>query len=118
MSMKRLVVRLGGTDEAFVMLRVDVCEHSERGLPQARLTADTRCSFCGRGFKAGDHVIARLAIPPAEATWRHAECGEIQPHWQIRQGSWEIPSGEDIFSAQRALDEFNREQRDTLPDLR
>lgn len=50
---------------------------TERGLPQARLTADTRCSFCGRGFKAGDHVIARLAIPPAEATWRHAPDAKV-----------------------------------------
>ena len=81
---------------------------TERGLPQARLTADIRCSICGHGFKAGDHVIARLAIPPAEATWRHAECGEIQPHWQIREGSWEIPSGETIFSAMRSFDDHAR----------
>lgn len=81
---------------------------TEGGLPQARMAADTRCSFCGRGFKAGDHVIARLAIPPTEATWRHAECGEIQPHWQIRQGSWEIPSGETIFSAMRSFDDHAR----------
>ena len=86
------------------------------GWPQARLTYDTVCAFCGQRFKDGDRVTAQLAIPPAEGTWRHHECVEVQPRWQIRQGSWEIPSGENVFTAQRALDELNREQRDTPPD--
>ena len=89
---------------------------TDSGWPQARLSYDTVCEFCGQGFKAGDRVTAQLAIPPAEGTWRHQECVEVQPRWQIRKGSWEIPSGENVFTAQRALDELNREQRDTPPD--
>lgn len=92
---------------------------TERGLPQARLTADIRCLFCGHGFKAGDHVVARLAIPPAEATWAHNECGRPQ-----RLGTYVItPDGRDrsglegpllpaldetIFSAMRAFDDHAR----------
>lgn len=49
--MKRLVVRLGGTDEAFVMLRVDVCEHSSAMLhgngPQ---TVILECRDCRKTY--------------------------------------------------------------------
>lgn len=92
---------------------------TERGWPQARIDADIRCSFCGHGFKAGDHVIARLAIPPAEATWAHNECGRPQ-----RLGTYVItPDGRDrsglegpllpaldetIFSAMRSFDDHAR----------
>lgn len=82
---------------------------TERGWPQARLDHDTACAFCGNRFKAGDHVTAQLAIPPAEAAWRHRECVEVQPQWEIRQGAFGIPR-ETIFTAQRALDDYNRER--------
>lgn len=51
MSVQRLVVRLGGADEAFVMLKVDVCEHSSATLhgngPQ---TVSLECRDCRKTY--------------------------------------------------------------------
>lgn len=47
--------------------------------PQAKLTSTTVCVVCGEGIKAGDAVLPRLAVPPAEGTWRHGGCPAPEP---------------------------------------
>ena len=47
-----------------------------RGRTGARATMrhDTVCAICHVGFRARDEVLADLAMPPAEGTWRHRDC--------------------------------------------
>jgi hypothetical protein len=54
-------------------------QRTSNGLPQAKMTAATRCRGCGKPFLGGHYATADLAIPPAEGSWRHRDCSD--PTW-------------------------------------